>query len=250
MSTTAIEWWVVIDQEPTGPYTQAYLQSALRSGRLSATQLACPVGTSHWRTLADWPQLRQGPTPPTRPQTEMSLDAETVGEVRIQRAILWFYLIANPALWALFIVLGSLSPDTYRAGTSAAILSWLVNAGFNLASLLALAGATFGGWRLRQRCADGVPWIMGSTITNWIITGVTVGLQLGIDWSTAPELETADSRAFHASAFGISVSLVVWGSCLLAWLAQMMSLLWLWLRPPALPHLIPAQTENNGASSV
>lgn len=247
---TESEWWVVIDQEPTGPYTQSYVRSAWRSGRIQSTDLACPVGTTHWRRLADWPQFAKSPVPPATQSDALRLQSEAVWEERILKAIGSYYLIINPILWLIFIGFGSFGPRPFRAGTAAAICQWLLDGLFDLASLSALAWMTLGGWKLRQHEAIGVRWITRSVFASWILDVVGMVIQFWIERSAPPDSFTTDWHTFHGSALGNAVTLVLLATCVSAWTAQMMSLLWLWLRPPAAAAHLPVERENHHAASV
>lgn len=250
MSVAPPEWWVAIQDEPTGPYGLEYLRSAIQSGRIPSTHLACPVGAQTWRPIVEWPPLFGDPAPPATLKKAFHWAGEDVWEPRVLLVIAWYFLAVNPFLWLVAITFSFIGPSPFHSGTAASVVYGLSRAGFLLASLFAMAGNALGGWKLRREDRTGMWWIFGAVGLDWVIGGLSFVMSLVIEALTPPESYTPAWVTYSNSAFHTGVLLTIAGLSLLSGGMQLMSVLWLWLRPPGHTSLLRTESQDHHATPV
>lgn len=67
-------WWLLVDQQPYGPYELNAMRQFVADGRVSATTMICRVGTSGWSAAADDGLIFPGPPPSHRRPSALSVD--------------------------------------------------------------------------------------------------------------------------------------------------------------------------------
>lgn len=59
-------WWLDVNGQPDGPHMADAVETAFRTGRVTATTRVCPEGGSEWKPLSAWPEwsaLTTSPAP-------------------------------------------------------------------------------------------------------------------------------------------------------------------------------------------
>lgn len=51
------QWWLSEQGKTSGPYSEAYILTGLKTQTLSSQTFACPVGGQEWKRLCEWPQF-------------------------------------------------------------------------------------------------------------------------------------------------------------------------------------------------
>lgn len=69
----ARQWWLSISGTPEGPHSESYILAGLKTGKISTSAYACPVGGQQWKSLKEWPvfagacEASFAPPPPPPP---------------------------------------------------------------------------------------------------------------------------------------------------------------------------------------
>lgn len=107
----APQWWLSNQGKPTGPHSEAYIVSGLRTGAISPQTYACPMGGQQWRRLFEWPEFSSAcsapstamPPPPPSPAQESgssAVAARTAAAAAWSPEIIaWLGLLFSP-VWA------------------------------------------------------------------------------------------------------------------------------------------------------
>lgn len=109
MTTAGPTWWLSHQHVTHGPFTHAYIASALAKGEFTLDTQACQVGTNEWKSLRAWnlwnPYVTQ--PPPLAPVVISTSGASSHFERAKQRLptvaqwIAMYGIYAMPALWFL-----------------------------------------------------------------------------------------------------------------------------------------------------
>lgn len=103
------QWWLSEQGKVTGPRSETYIQTAVRTGALPSQTYACPVGGQEWKRLLEWPMFattctkaamlvaESHPTAPPPPPQPVA--AKAVRAPWNPRTIAWLGLILSP-IWA------------------------------------------------------------------------------------------------------------------------------------------------------
>ena len=69
---TTKSWWVSVDGQSTGPFTETEIRQRLADGEIHSQTYLCLVETDQWRELESWPEFRDShpnsPPPPDHKQ--------------------------------------------------------------------------------------------------------------------------------------------------------------------------------------
>ncbi len=150
-TTSEDQWWVAVQDKPTGPYSTGYVFASLRSGLILPDQLLCSLIADEWRAAKDWPQFNSHK--PTAMWSQVSTNAESnsaavvqatvLGELispqRLIQALVVYGLMVNPVLWFTGIITGCGAGTNFADGTdaqSAEFLWHLAERVFNLVPMI------------------------------------------------------------------------------------------------------------------
>jgi len=194
------QWWVAADNEPTGPFNEAYVIASIRSGVIVADQLIRPVGANTWRPVSAWPQMRDyiPQQPAAAPVAPPITAAQAVGAITptvdwIRLGVI-YGLFVNPLMWCQTVTgvwCGGayLSPEAASYGTAIVIVT------FGLLASCALTVMWFiGGWWLRSRMQRGLWAMLAAAIaTNvYVIVSIIAVVSLVIAASDQPAHQSSD----------------------------------------------------------
>jgi hypothetical protein len=103
------KWWVAIDGAAKGPFDATYIITAVKSGLILPTALACLVGGQEWRPLSDWAEFEAiavavpPPLPAALPGHPLDVRLPLLTNPALPKMANWIsiYCIAvTPILWA------------------------------------------------------------------------------------------------------------------------------------------------------
>jgi hypothetical protein len=159
------KWWVADGGVAEGPFGAAYIITAMKTGLIGPTTLACPVGAQQWRSVSDCPEFAgiAAAVPPPLPPPLPGHAAQVHQPPLVTNPLLpsmanWIciYCIAiSPVLWAF----NNLSGMTFF---DFGVLGPLVSTGITVLLLV-------GGLRLRDLRLSGRKTIK---IAFWIDMGI------------------------------------------------------------------------------
>lgn len=65
------QWWLSVGEAPEGPHSESYILVGVKTGKIPASALVCPVGGQHWKPMTEWPEFAgacaASPAPPSPP---------------------------------------------------------------------------------------------------------------------------------------------------------------------------------------
>lgn len=208
------KWWVASDNQPTGPFNEAYVTASIRSGVIATDQLICPVGANAWRPACAWPQMqdhipqRAAAPPVARPINSPLPVTVATPPVDWVRLGVIYGLLVNPMTWCLAITVACsgrslLSREAPNDGIGAVI------DGFQLLAYSGLAVMWFiGGWWLRCNLKRGFWTVLAAGVaTNLYVVTVIIGIgSFVIDTTDPPSHQNSDVQnalAVLQSAIGL-----------------------------------------------
>lgn len=152
------QWWLSRQGTTTGPYSEAYVLAALKTGTVSPQTHACSVGEPTWRRLCEWPSFAAAcaACPPPPPPADRDVPPPTPWN---PRTIAWLGLLFSP-VWA--GIMAALNARRLQAalplwrplaiGIGATVLDMFVpTGGFYLVDLAFYLGALWLIWQVDLR---------------------------------------------------------------------------------------------------
>lgn len=200
----ALKWWIAVDGEPRGPYTEAYVRRTLEANRLSPDALLCPVNGHEWKSASEWPTFHgfkstSAAVPP--PPLRATVHSDPVGVML--RCIGLYATIIAPALFLLNVA-AALTGNSYSSQLPAG--SMIIGHAFMLdlfGFLMGLGMTTclaIGGWRLLTKVPSGLNWTMWTLAISDVL-GVVMLPTLVVWWALielhAPETANQPTASWH-----------------------------------------------------
>ena len=208
------QWWIVTNEETTGPFGAGYVIASLRAGVMSPDQLLCIVGGTNWRAAREWPQFRQHIPMSSNLAAPASVDWIHIGVIH--------GLVANPLLWA-FGLAAEWTTGTMLA-PEAPSYHWDLLIKLTGSLLCFALGALWllSGWWLRNRQRRGL-WV---SIAACIATHVYIIATLAL---TVILAMTANGEAINESSeFQLFISVLWLAIGLLEYIFQNVLVVMLW----------------------
>lgn len=233
----APQWWLAVDGEPRGPYSEAYVRTALESGKLPDDALLCPVGEKSWRPLVECAEFADGLKPSAQGEDGTKATASGWSHLPMMGRVLCVYAIGvYPGLTALSFLLlcaggtyaAELPPDALIRDWAIMLdaLSIVVDAA--IATLFVFAGLQF-----RKLRRSGLSLLQAALAASlaWSI----LCMAIMVVWEALVTLAYPDIELETLS----TPVWLLWAALAVTYLAvlafEAAALLWLFLRGRSLP---------------
>lgn len=215
------QWWIVTNEETTGPFGAGYVIASLRARVMAPDQLLCIVGGTKWRPAREWPQFRQHIPIDGPPKTVSSKPAAPASVDWIQVGVI-YGLVANPLLWAFGLAAECtsgtmLAPEAPSYHWDLLIKLAVIIVGFMVGALWFLSG-----WWLRCRQRRGLWVSIAACVAThvYVIAALTISVILAM---------TTDGQAkYESSEFQLFISVFVIAIGLLEYIFQIVLVFMLW----------------------
>jgi len=178
------QWWLVTDDKPEGPHSNAYVLAALQSGRVFPDTLACPDGGQDWQPLKSYSEFAHAAVPsspsatdqvPTgfAPQSKGVTDAGAMPQM--YNLICTYSLFVVPIYWLVGHLSCCMYEPLFHEDSGFSAIEGLMLLLDEFASLILTALFAFAGWNFRSLRRLGVSLFQ---IAFWSNLGFNVLLLL------------------------------------------------------------------------
>jgi len=224
-----LEWWLAVNGQPTGPYSEAYLQAAIAGGTVRLDQLVAPVGATEWKSLSMWEPFRD--TKAGAPPMPPSIDTTRFGKLDriLQQTIAWYLLVGEPLLLCLAAVSLAVTPTRFVENSQPHVFEMtLVGMGVVFGPTATVL-SWVGGLRLLMRKRDSAYWITFGLAGSWILS---IGYTLLMDFLQALSDPATLNPEFVNQTEGshLGWTILAFLFALTVLVLQILSLVWIWLR--------------------
>ena len=224
------DWWLAVDGQPTGPYSEAYLQTAAAGGIIRVDQLVSPVGGSEWKSLSLWPSFQDVVT------TGDSVAAHPIAGERhsrmdriLQQLFAWFLLIWQPLQLLGGFISFAVTPARFLDNSPPRVFERSLM-GLNIVlGIIFTALAWTGGLRLYRRKRDAAYWTTIGLAGEWIL-GFASLLLLDFLQALADPQQLNPENTVQPGTESLAWALFVFFGALTVGILQIGSLVWVWIR--------------------
>lgn len=231
-------WWVVKNNIPEGPFSEAYIVAAFKGGAILAETLVCPVGENQWKQLCECPPFAELVSmttsaakpliPPVRSVARRGRFMGLFTNPRLPRMANWicvYCLVVNPVLTILTLPLDFSDTMSVETTSPAFGLAFLWDLLCFLMSIALVVVLICGGLKLKKMKPSGRVW----AITVLYLDLGTSAFEIlgGIFLSALVEAIDPKVSGSNGLSMGLGLSLLI----LVLWLALMVfeivALVWL-----------------------
>lgn len=226
---TYSDWWLAVDGQPTGPYSEAYLQTAAAGGIIRADQLVSPVGGTEWRSLSLWPSFQDVVTTGTASAHSHARGSHSPLDRILQPLFAWFLLIWSPLQLLGGFVSVAFTPARFLDNSPPRMFETSLTGVNIVLGIIFATLAWMGGLRLLFRKRDAAYWTTIGLVGEWFL-GFASLLLLDFLQALVDPRQLNPQNAVQPGTESLGWSLLVFFGVLTAAVLEIGSLVWVWIR--------------------